>query len=288
MKNVLVIGGGSIGQAIGASFGPDVAVKIFDNNPSKATVATIEEGISTANIIFICVPSQGAKLVIDKIAQSGAEASVILLTKGLDEETGQFPYELLQSAGIKKFGILYGPMIAQKILEKKHSFGLFASTDETIAQELKELFLDFIHIEYTQDIHTVAILGILKNIYSLGAGMLQGLNVGENVLGMYTVRVLQEMKIIIGGLGGDISKAENTAGLGDFIATSTSEYSKNRETGNDLISGQLPPSTSEGLASLQLFCKKLTTCPPLLNTLNGIAQKTITPDKLLDAVISYE
>jgi len=288
MKNVLVIGGGSIGQAISASFLPDVAIKVFDNNPAKSTVPSLEEGIVGANVIFVCVPSQGVKLVIDKIAQSGAQASVILLTKGLDEETGNFPYELLQLADVKKFGILYGPMIAQKILEKKHSFGLLASTDQTVAQELKELFLDFIHIEYTPDIHSVAILGILKNIYSLGAGMLQGLNVGENVLGMYTVRVLQEMKIIIAELKGDVAQAESVAGLGDFIATSTSEYSKNRETGNDLVKGELPPSTSEGLASLQLFCKKLATCPPLLNALNGIAQKTLTPDKLLDAVISYE
>lgn len=286
MKNILIIGGGSIGQALGASVAPNITVNIFDNDPTRTTVKTIEEGISTAELIFICVPSQVLKSVIDAISESKTEAGVVLLTKGLEAETGDFPYELLQKAGIKRVAILYGPMIAQELLAKKHSFGVFASPDNALFEEVKGVFSDFVHIEYSPDIRTIAILGISKNIYSFGAGILQGLNVGQNVLGMYAVRVLQEIKLILGQLDGDMTRAEYTAGLGDFIATSTSESSKNRTTGDNLVNGGALPTTSEGLASLQLFCKKLSNCPPLMKTLSNIAKNQETPETLFKTLIS--
>lgn len=288
MKNILVIGGGSIGQAIGDSVAPNTIVNIFDNDPTRSTVKTIEEGISTAELIFVCVPSQVLKSVINTIAESKTEAGVVLLTKGLDEETGDFPYELLQKAGIKRWAILYGPMIAQELLAKKHSFGILASLDNTLFEEVKGVFSDFLHIEYSSDIRTTAILGISKNIYSFGAGILQGMNVGQNVLGMYGVRVLQEMKSIVGEFGGDKGQAEYVAGLGDFIATSTSESSKNRTTGDNLVNGSPLPKTSEGLVSLQSFCKKLSVCPPLMKTLSNIVKNQEAPETLLKTLISYE
>ncbi|MFZ3019924.1 MAG: hypothetical protein WA051_00135 [Minisyncoccia bacterium] len=288
MKRVLVIGGGSIGQAIRTSVVEDVVVNIFDNDKAKATVSTIEEGLNSADIVFVCVPSQALSMVVSKLVEAKTLAPIVLLTKGLDEETGDFPYELFQKAGLENVAILYGPMIAHKLSEKKHSFGMLASSNQEIYQQLKEIFSNCLHIEYTSDIHSIAILGIIKNIYSLGAGMLQGLDVGENVMGMYTVRVLQEMKSILTQLKGNVMQAEHVSGLGDFIATSTSEYSKNRATGDNLVNGGAIPSTSEGMASLQLFCKKMSVCPPLLDTLNAIAQKTKTPEALLETLISYE
>ena len=179
-------------------------------------------------------------------------------------------------------------MIANGLLEKKHSFGMLASPDKTVFSEVQKIFADHVHIEYTPDVQTVSVLGIAKNIYALGAGILDGLKAGENARGMYAVRVLQEMKSIVNELKGDATQAEYISGLGDFIATSTSEYSKNRSAGNSLVNGNQTSATSEGLVSVQLFCEKLSFCPPLISALKSIAKKEKSPEVLLKTLVLYE
>lgn len=287
MKNVLIIGGGSIGQAISTSLIPAIETKIFDRDPLKSTVSTVDDGLKWAELVFICVPSGAFREMVDVIVQSKTGAPIIVLTKGLDKDTGKFPYEILVEAGVSKWALLYGPMIAEHLVDKKNSFAILASSDQSFAGDVKSVFDNHLRIEYGADFHTIAILGVLKNIYAFGTGIIYGLDLGANIFGMYTVRVMQEMRNIVMQMKGDIKQVEYISGLGDFIATSTSDASKNRITGTNFMKGGELPTTSEGINSLKMFCEKLQVCPPILLALKAVVDKKDTAP-LLRAIISYE
>jgi glycerol-3-phosphate dehydrogenase (NAD(P)+) len=257
---------------------------VYDTNHDKTTTSDLFGALVAADIIFLCVPSNIVPTVIPVIVESKTTAPLVIIAKGIDIASGKFPGELCDDAGLTRWALLYGPMIAEDVASRRHSFAMFASTDKTIFDIAAPLFLPHLHVYYTPDTHTIAFLGILKNVYSLGAGILEGLDAGDNVRGMYAVHVLHEMKEVVKRAGYSAGLVEGIAGLGDFIGTSTSFYSKNRKAGATLVRGRDPQVTSEGLLSVRRFCEKLDVCPPLLDTIRRIALQEADPEELVATV----
>ena len=79
--------------------------------------------------------------------------------------------------------------------------------------------------------------GALKNVIAIGSGLITGIGLGKNVQAMLITRGLREM-IEFGTAMGAQSKAFfGTAGIGDLIATATSENSRNFTLGKFIASG---------------------------------------------------
>lgn len=91
---------------------------------------------------------------------------------------------------------------------------------------------------YTQDdIIGVEVGGSLKNIYAIGAGIIEGYGLGFNTKTALISRAIREMQKFVFLFGGKIETCFGLAGYGDLILTAYGESSRNRTCGYKLAQG---------------------------------------------------
>ena len=254
--NILIIGAGRIGQAFKYMCEKQAtSVALFDVDQSKnPDQRPLTETVPTANVIFLCIHSFAVRGVLNEIAlMLQSDAVVISLAKGIERATLKTTDEVIVEclSPTQPWGIIIGPMLAEEILCGQGSSGVFVGNSPTNYEQLSSLISSHdLRLEYSTDTHGVALAGVLKNIYALSLGIADGLGWGANRKGWLVTRAIREMREILPLLGGEAITADGPAGLGDLIATGTSPHSRNRGTGEKIVtSGEINP-LSEGYISL--------------------------------------
>jgi len=80
--------------------------------------------------------------------------------------------------------------------------------------------------------------GALKNIIALGAGMVDGLGYGDNAKAAYMSHGLTEIAGLGVALGANPLTFLGLSGLGDLLATCSSDLSRNHTLGKGLAQGR--------------------------------------------------
>ena len=80
--------------------------------------------------------------------------------------------------------------------------------------------------------------GALKNVIAIAAGIAAGLGYGDNTKAALITRGLAELARLGVALGGEPLTFSGLAGMGDLVATCTSEQSRNRHVGVELGRGR--------------------------------------------------
>ena len=78
----------------------------------------------------------------------------------------------------------------------------------------------------------------LKNTIAIGAGICQGLGLGNNSIAALITRGLAEITRLAVAMGGQPRTLAGLAGLGDLVLTCTGELSRNRSVGIELAKGR--------------------------------------------------
>jgi glycerol-3-phosphate dehydrogenase (NAD(P)+) len=81
--------------------------------------------------------------------------------------------------------------------------------------------------------------GALKNTIAIGAGIVEGLGLGNNTVAALVTRGLAEITRLAVAGGGDAKTLAGLAGLGDLVLTCTGDLSRNRRLGLELGRGRL-------------------------------------------------
>ena len=251
---ILVIGAGRIGQAIGAILEKkNIKAEFFDIDTSKVPdQKPLSETVPKANVVVLCVPSWGIREAVKNLAPHlNKKTILVFLAKGIEEKTQKRADELLSELLPGHPHVLIsGPMLAEELINSLSGRGVCASLSEPAASEIKNLFSNTnLVLEHSSDIRSVALAGVLKNIYAVGLGIADALELGSNFKGWYVGQALAEMASIIKTLGGDGQAAYSCAGLGDLVATGFSPHSRNRGVGESLIKEGKAPK-GEGTTSL--------------------------------------
>lgn len=276
-NTVVIIGAGRIGQAIGKILEQkNIKAEFFDVDLSKVPdQKPLSETVPKANVIVLCVPSWGIREAVKDLAPHlNKKAILIFLAKGIEEKTKKRADELLSELLPKHSRVLVsGPMLAEELINSLSGRGICASVDQNATSEVKNLFSDTnLILEHSSDIRSVALAGVLKNIYAVGLGIADALELGANFKGWYVGQALAEMASIIKTLGGDGQAAYSCAGLGDLVATGFSPHSRNRGVGESLIKEGKAPK-GEGTTSLPSILSMLgahSTKFPILTALQEV------------------
>lgn len=283
MAQVVIIGAGEIGKALGKVIEKNAQVFLWDKNPERVEgQKPLEEIIPQADFLFLCVPSWAVLPALEEVKKHLTEKTTIIsLTKGLVEGGKTM-------ADVHEGGILGGPLLAEELMKGEAGYGVLGARRE-IFDKTAPLFADTdITLEYSEDRQGVALAGVLKNVYALALGMAEGLDLGDNTLGHLATQALKEMREITEILGGEKETILGNAGLADFIATSFSHYSANRETGEKIVKGEVGNLKSEGLVSLPILLKILegkTDQFPLLQALKNIIIDKKEAKEVLNGII---
>lgn len=261
MENILtqvgIIGAGELGRALGnALTRAHMQVLYYDRDPARTTTGSIEDLVSACQVLLVCVPSWAVKDITKQLAKASHPHQprvVVTFAKGV--EPGFVTMDKVLASRLPDHydtGVIYGPMIANEIERNRPGHGIVALSNGRWFGVLRSHFADArIYLEMSGDIHGVALCAVLKNVYAIGFGIADGLNLGLNAKGKMAVMVLEEMKRILTDLHADPHTAEGIAGLGDLLATGFSEESFNYRVGKSLAERIADEHIkSEGLVTL--------------------------------------
>lgn len=254
VEHISIIGAGRIGSAFAKIFkkkGYDV--RMWDKEEGRVShQASLFEVVSDADVIFLCVPSWANRDVCGLIKTAVKKGAHIVSTaKGIEKETLKTPDEILSEYFDKKsFGMLGGPMLAEELNLNHVGVAVIGSANKEIYEKVSRLFADtLVRVTHSKDIYGVALGGILKNVYALAFGIADGLEWSGNAKGWLLVESMNEMSRLAWTLGGRKKTIEGVAGLGDLGTCGFSEYSRNRQAGQDVLEDGKFDEKSEGVVS---------------------------------------
>jgi glycerol-3-phosphate dehydrogenase (NAD(P)+) len=282
MTKVAIIGAGHLGSAVASVLRAreDVEVKMWDKDPAKVTGGSaLDETLEGAEAVFMCMPTW---VVRDGLTEIGpflpSKAVVVAMSKGIDAEDrltmdALFPARLPTG---QPWALMSGPMLAAELAEGKFGAATVASTDDAAAAFVAGLFDGTaLKTERSGDPRSVALSGVLKNVYATGLGIADGLHLQGNAKGYLLALAVRETRYVLALLGSDPDAAFGPAGIADLVATAFSPHSRNRAAGHEFVLSGAAPKDSEGYASL----------PHLLALIEGETGETPFLDALRAAIV---
>lgn len=260
---ISIIGGGEIGSALYHLLknkkGLDTCV--FDRDSKKTICDTDQKSaLQSSDVVFMCIPSNAFDKALEELRDQIPKKSIIAsLTKGFVDK--KLVSDILSRQPFD-YALLGGPMIAEEILEDKLGFADIGTESAKTYSAIANLFTQTrLHIGKHMASETVAIYGILKNIYAVAIGIGYGLaeqnnSWGLNAQGFLVTHAQLETKTIFSMLKIDQGGTQNLAGLGDLFTTGTSAHSSNHTAGKS-IAHNTKPVACEGLRSLPILAEKI-------------------------------
>lgn len=290
-NNILIVGAGEIGSALVGMLRKNKQnyVAVWDIDPKRSSSKKpLGEMASQAHFIFLCIPSHAIDACIAQIRTVSKKSIVISLTKGIERKQGYLTSELLVKAfGSKRIGILSGPMLAEEIKKGLPTQAILAGAP-VVFKKTSALFANTTLSLYPLvDIHGASACGVLKNIYSMGLGIADGLNMGANTRGIFLLQSTTEMMELLPKLKGRADTVMTLSGLADLEATSSSEFSKNHTTGRMIARGKKITHFCEGELSLPLLVKRLgkKNLPPFMAAISAVAHRRKHPRKVFSTLL---
>lgn len=280
-QTILIFGAGEMGTCLGRILEKNQSVFYWDKNEAKRTPhKTLEQMIFESSFIFLTVPSNVLTDVLNQLKLVLPESiPLICFAKGISE-TGQTVPEIIAKYLSNPIMLIAGPMIAEEINIGQAGFGI-AAGPENIYQTLNNFFSEtVVRLKHETDIQSVAFCSALKNTYAVFIGLIDGLGYGNNVCGYFASLIWREWKEVAELLGIKPEIMFGPAGVGDFIATAFSAYSKNRQVGQELAQ-KIIVGESEGIRTLRginyLLGKKQIKKLPILYSLSRIVIENQDP-----------
>jgi glycerol-3-phosphate dehydrogenase (NAD(P)+) len=212
--------------------------------PGVEVAASADEAFGDAELLIIAVPSRtmrtNARAIRDSIH---GDAVIVSATKGLELGSGKRMSEVLAeelpSHFQERICSLSGPNLASEIVMGKPSMTVVASANAGAAEHAQSLITSSLFRVYTNaDMIGVELGGALKNIIAVGAGVCDGLVLGENAKAAFMTRGLAEIARLGLAAGAELTTFAGLAGVGDLIATCSSRLSRNHHLGEELATGK--------------------------------------------------
>jgi len=324
IKKIAVLGGGSFGTVlanIAASNGNNVSLWVRDSEQALrinseganstyhpelklssniAASENLEEVLKDSDIILIATPSIIFENIVQRIVpliEGGAH--IISCTKGIKLDPFRSMSDIISmnvDLNINSVGVLSGPNLAREIAENKVAGTVIASTSDVLITCVKDaLSSDSFKVYSSNDIQGVELAGALKNIYAIICGMADAMGVGENAVGLILTRSMAEMSRFAVAKGANPITFLGLAGMGDLVATCTSNLSRNFQLGTHLGGGlslkeakDRVGQVAEGVRTLEVIKEEssnLNIKMPLVDSLHDIIYKSSSPKTLIDDLV---
>tara|TARA_B100000497_G_C7637016_1_gene382904 strand:- start:334 stop:1353 length:1020 start_codon:yes stop_codon:yes gene_type:complete len=325
IKKVAVLGGGSFGTVlanIAASNGNNVALWVRDSeqalrinseganstyhpelqlSPNIEASENLEDVVRGSDILLIATPSIIFENIVQRITPMvESKACIISCTKGIKLNPFRSMSDIISmniGTNTNSIGVLSGPNLAREIAENKVAGTVIASTNDDLILTVKNaLSSESFKVYSSNDIQGVELAGALKNIYAIICGMADSLEVGENAVGLILTRSMAEMSRFAVAKGANPITFLGLAGMGDLVATCTSNLSRNFQLGTHLGLGltlenakEKVGQVAEGVRTLEVIKEESTSLNinmPLVDSLHDIIYKGASAKILIDDLVN--
>ena len=261
MSRIAVLGAGAWGTALAISlarrgghsvvlwsFLPELAEEMKDTGvnslflpgyivPADVLVtADLAKAVKAAEIVLCVTPSEHLRGVVGQIAPLLSEDQIVVsAAKGLEKTSLLRMSQVIASLTANPCGVLSGPSFAAEVAAGIPT-AIVAAGAPAVAQSIQRVFSSpTLRIYTNDDVTGVELGGALKNVIALAAGVVHGLNQGNNAAAALITRGIAEITRLAVACGG---RRQTLAGLGDLVLTCTGSLSHNRMVGIELGKGR--------------------------------------------------
>ncbi len=307
VTKVAVFGGGSFGTAMGVALSrqhPDLNVVLLlrdpylckDINerhtnsrylpdyelPGKVTATTSAEiALKGAQYAIHAVPVQHSRAFLTDIKQYiDPSLPIISVSKGIEVTTGKVMSDLIPSALGRKQPTVFlsGPSFAKEVMDERPTGLVAASRDKALCRNVQKLFASpIMRINITTDVMGVEICGALKNVLAIAAGIVEGLELGNNAMAALISQGCSEIRWLAEKMGAKPATVSGLSGLGDIMLTCYGSLSRNRSVGVRLGKG-------EALADIMSSSSQVAEGVPTAGAVVSLARKYRVQLPVLTAV----
>ncbi|CAI9091896.1 OLC1v1027006C1 [Oldenlandia corymbosa var. corymbosa] len=284
-SKVVVLGGGSFGTAMAAHVAerkaqievnmlvrdPHVCeainekhynYKYFpDHKLPENVIATTDAkaALLDANFCFHAVPVQFSSSFLEEIAAYvDPSLPFISLSKGLELNTLRMMSQIIPKAlksPRQPVVVLSGPSFALELMNKLPTAMVVASKDKKMAGAVQQLLASKnLRINTSSDVTGVEIAGALKNVLAIAAGIVEGLNLGNNSMAALVAQGCSEIRWLATKMGAKSTTLTGLSGTGDIMLTCFVNLSRNRTVGVRLGAGE---NLDDILGSMNQVLEKL-------------------------------
>ena len=207
----------------------------FDLN--KVNVSTnLQETIEQSDILIIATPSAYLHDLFHDFPKGILKKKVIFsAVKGIIPEKNLIPgqyYHKHLTVPFENIGIICGPCHAEEVALERLSYLTVASMEEDHAEYMADrLQTRYIKTTVSDDIFGTEYSAVLKNVYSIAAGICSGLGYGDNFQSVLVSNAIQEIENFIDEVNPIHRDVKSSAYLGDLLVTAYSKFSRNRTFG---------------------------------------------------------
>lgn len=333
MKTVGIIGAGSFGITLVKILSRNVNVIVYSRNeytvtsinkdhlhlgqelrPNVKATTDIKLITSKCELLFAVVPSSAFRQMMRDFCPYLKPSHIIIQgTKGLDvskindEDWQNYNFSkadvctmtevIRQESNVVRVGCLSGPNLAREILSGQPAATVIASEfDEVIKLGQTVLSRKKFFAFGSHDLKAAEIAGAFKNIIAVASGILAGMGMGKNMQSLLITRGLREMIYFGTAMGTSGAAYLGVAGIGDLIATATSEDSRNYTFGKRFASGEdfnhiMATSTEvvEGVRTLKIInqlAKNDKLNLPIVTVLNKVIYEDLDIQRGLDFLMN--
>ncbi|XP_048326484.2 glycerol-3-phosphate dehydrogenase [NAD(+)] 2, chloroplastic isoform X2 [Ziziphus jujuba] len=224
-KKIVVLGGGSFGTAMAAHVAdrkaqlevnmlvrdPQICHSINENHynckyfpehklPGNVIATTdAKSALLGADYCFHAVPVQFSSSFLEGIADYvDPSLPFISLSKGLELNTLRMMSQIIPRAlknPRQPFISLSGPSFALELMNKLPTAMVVASKDKKLANAAQQLLASsHLRISTSSDVTGVEITGALKNVLAIAAGIVEGMNLGNNCMAALVAQGCSEIR----------------------------------------------------------------------------------------------
>lgn len=219
----------------------------FSKNPSYLTGVkfdtdhikfsnNINHIVASSDILIFATPSPFLKQHLQKLRRRIDKKIIVSAIKGIVPDENLIItdfFEKVYHVPKDNIAVIAGPCHAEEVALERLSYLTIASSSRDKAKMLAEKFsTSFIKTSISEDITGMEYSSVMKNIYSIAAGICHGLKYGDNFQAVLLSNAIQEINRFCNALNPMYRNINESAYLGDLLVTAYSKFSRNRLFGN--------------------------------------------------------
>ena len=234
---------------------------IFDGlldlqKPEAVTRTSNMADLESCEYWLIVTPSAFFRETVRKMRAVFNNQPILICTKGMEGETGQFMSEILNEEipECKDIGVLSGPQFAREVATGIPTGSTLAGNERVRAGG--HIALSALYLQDCEDIIGTQFCGVGKNAVSLISGFLTIKASGENERALVFTRAWDEIVDIAVKMGAECGTFLGLCGVGDLFLSATSPTSRNFSAGESIARGEQYAGTVEGVFALRGLIKR--------------------------------
>lgn len=267
--------------------------------------------LADSSLIVSAIPVQFIREAWTRLAPHVPPGvGVVSVAKGIETTTSMRPTQViadvLRQTGrddpdgpARRLGCLSGPTIAAELARCLPAAMIAASDDPAFAREIQSLFgCSWLRVYTNTDLLGVELAGAVKNVIAIAAGILDGLQAGNNAKSALLARGLAEISRFGVAMGANPETFFGIAGVGDLATSCFSPEGRNRSCGEALGRGESlaaylkrTPHVVEGVATakaVMTLAQRYRVEVPITAAVHEILFEGMDPIKAIGRLMSRE